>query len=381
MSYKVNTVTLDTPGDIKKLDEKVSPDSGDLLIVEDSGDGYAKKKVQIGNLPGGPGGGGVVVRSYPFSFTSAMGPSYSTGLTAPSPLAGAVGSIYYDSAAYNVYLKTSAGWGAPVATGVTPLYFASSGKPYDYTGNDGDYYIDTDAAVVWGPKALGTWAGTNVPMAAWSMIALAGVTPGPLEGSEGDWGWSDDGTYIRIYGPKSGTTGWPMQYSRYSNATIDTGQIGLVQESASAGPTEIRVLGGLGTIYNNFGSTTIASYNGYCVWKRLVVDTSTAIPAGHVFIGASMEVSALTVLTVSMGNPLVGGYGGTTQLALRSADTTPLPGVTCTGAGTFFSNSLQEFVSGASIYATFMCANYGAYQSLAVVTNFVGTAKFFFLPE
>ena len=31
--------------------EKTSPASGDLLIVEDSGDSYNKKKVQIGNLP------------------------------------------------------------------------------------------------------------------------------------------------------------------------------------------------------------------------------------------------------------------------------------------------------------------------------------------
>lgn len=377
MSYKVNTVTLDTPGDIEKLTEKVTPASGDLLIIEDSAASYAKKKVQIGNLPAG-GGGGVVVRSYPFSFTSAMGPTYTTGSGAPPAPTGMAGSIYYDTTNYDVYLKTSAGWGAPVASGLNPLAGATSGKPYDYMGSDGDYYIDTQAAVVWGPKALGTWVGTDVPMIAWSMIALAGVTPTALEGSEGDWGWSDDGTYIRIYGPKSGTDGWPTLYSRYSNALIDTGKIGLVNESLFAGFDEIRVLAGPGTIYNNGSNATVASYNGYCLWRRQTVDTALTIPASHVFIGVSVEVSGFT----STGSPLVGGYGDTTQLALRSADTTPLPGVTCTATGTFFSNSLQEFASGAStIYATFMLPTYGSYQSLVGITNFVGTAKFFFLPE
>lgn len=38
--------------------EKVTPVSADLVIIEDSAAGYAKKKVQVGNLPGGGGGGG-----------------------------------------------------------------------------------------------------------------------------------------------------------------------------------------------------------------------------------------------------------------------------------------------------------------------------------
>lgn len=42
-------------GEINAITEKVSPVSGDLLILEDSESSYAKKKVQIGNLPGGSG--------------------------------------------------------------------------------------------------------------------------------------------------------------------------------------------------------------------------------------------------------------------------------------------------------------------------------------
>ena len=55
MSHKINTVNLDTAGDIAMLAEKVTPDSGDLLVIEDSADSNAKKKVQIGNLPTGGG--------------------------------------------------------------------------------------------------------------------------------------------------------------------------------------------------------------------------------------------------------------------------------------------------------------------------------------
>lgn len=43
--------------DINSFIEKTSPASLDVLLIEDSGAGYAKKKVKIANLPGGGGGG------------------------------------------------------------------------------------------------------------------------------------------------------------------------------------------------------------------------------------------------------------------------------------------------------------------------------------
>lgn len=51
-----NAIHTNATGEINGLTEKVTPVSGDLLIVEDSAAGNAKKKVQIGNLPGGAGG-------------------------------------------------------------------------------------------------------------------------------------------------------------------------------------------------------------------------------------------------------------------------------------------------------------------------------------
>lgn len=43
-------------GEINAISEKVSPVSADLIIIEDSADSNNKKKVQIGNLPGGSSG-------------------------------------------------------------------------------------------------------------------------------------------------------------------------------------------------------------------------------------------------------------------------------------------------------------------------------------
>lgn len=45
------------PGEIAALTEKGSPVDADLVLIEDSEDGNSKKKVQVGNLPGGGGGG------------------------------------------------------------------------------------------------------------------------------------------------------------------------------------------------------------------------------------------------------------------------------------------------------------------------------------
>lgn len=375
MSYKINTLTLDTQGDIEKLSEKGSPVNADLLIIEDSADSFNKKKVQIGSLPGG--GASLVIRTETFNYTSAMGPSYTSNTGAPSAMTGVPGSLYFDSMDGDVYLKTSAGWGTPTAA--VPLGSNFPGKPYDFVGNDGDYHLDTEGAVLWGPKTAGTWTGTDNPLWTWTMVALAGDEPTALEGSEGDWGWSDDGVYIRIYGPKSASTGWPMLYTYVSNVGINTANISLVNSAPSSTTAdEIRVLGGSGFIYHNNTSALVASLNGFCLVKRVVVDTGLTVPANHLFLGASVVV---TSMASSTGYPLVGGYADLVQMSMRSDDATPIPGVTCRGVGTFFSNSLQEFSSTADLYLTIMDSNYGSYQSLASVTNFVGTARFFFLPE
>ncbi len=43
-------------GDFNTFEEKVTPESGDIILIEDASNGYGKKKTLIGNLPGGGGG-------------------------------------------------------------------------------------------------------------------------------------------------------------------------------------------------------------------------------------------------------------------------------------------------------------------------------------
>jgi len=51
-----NAIETDQSGEIAALTEKTTPVSADLILIEDSAASNAKKKVQIGNLPGGSGG-------------------------------------------------------------------------------------------------------------------------------------------------------------------------------------------------------------------------------------------------------------------------------------------------------------------------------------
>ncbi len=46
-------IHTDTTGEIEALDEKASPVAGDLLIIEDSADGFAKKNIEVASLPSG----------------------------------------------------------------------------------------------------------------------------------------------------------------------------------------------------------------------------------------------------------------------------------------------------------------------------------------
>ncbi len=52
----VNAIHGGTAGEINALAEKAVPVNADLILIEDSAAANAKKKVQVGNLPGGGGG-------------------------------------------------------------------------------------------------------------------------------------------------------------------------------------------------------------------------------------------------------------------------------------------------------------------------------------
>jgi hypothetical protein len=73
MSYKLEPkVSLDAPAEIDTLTAKAVPVAADLLVIEDSADSFNKKKVEIGNLPGGGGGGGTFALPHYFDNVTAQ---------------------------------------------------------------------------------------------------------------------------------------------------------------------------------------------------------------------------------------------------------------------------------------------------------------------
>jgi hypothetical protein len=61
------TTLKNTANDWATIAEKVTPIAADLLLIEDSADGNAKKKVLIGNLPGGGSSGETTIDTPPSS--------------------------------------------------------------------------------------------------------------------------------------------------------------------------------------------------------------------------------------------------------------------------------------------------------------------------
>ena len=52
-----NAIHDNVSGEIVLITEKFTPDNSDFLVIEDSTDGYSKRRLAIGSLPGGGGGG------------------------------------------------------------------------------------------------------------------------------------------------------------------------------------------------------------------------------------------------------------------------------------------------------------------------------------
>lgn len=117
------------------------------------------------------------------------------------------GTLYYN--------QTGLAWqpiGAKGAKGDTGVagntVLSGSGAPSGITGVDGDFYIDTAAAEIYGPKTAGVWGsptsltGPAGPAGADGNTLLSGVgVPPPILGMDGDFYLRTDTT--AMYGPKT----------------------------------------------------------------------------------------------------------------------------------------------------------------------------------
>ena len=141
------------------------------------------------------GTGGLIVGTGATGATGPTGPPGADGRTilsgtgAPSSGLGSNGDYYLDTAANRLYgPKTTGVWGPGVsltgpagADGRTIL--SGTGAPSSGLGSNGDYYLDTAASRLYGPKSAGAWGSGVV------LIGPIGTTgPSGATGAKGDTG-------------------------------------------------------------------------------------------------------------------------------------------------------------------------------------------------
>ncbi|MEI7743559.1 MAG: hypothetical protein WCK58_07395, partial [Chloroflexota bacterium] len=143
-----------------------------------------------------------------------------SGRTAPAAGLGIAGDFYLDTLALRLYgPKAAAGWGggAPLAGGAGKdgnTVLSGTGDPGAGTGADGDFYLATDTMTMWGPKAAGAWPGSGTGLVSGAAgpqgrSILGGSAPAGGTGKDGDYFIAEQfyGPWT-IYGPKSGGA-WP----------------------------------------------------------------------------------------------------------------------------------------------------------------------------
>ena len=166
-------------GEISAITEKTSPVSADLLIIEDSADSNNKKRVQVGNLPGGGGGaayvGGFGEDNLAASLTDSQLYRNIQGVTAQSPLVvdrtGSIIGIAVASteartagtATFEVF-KNGTGIGLTTTLDATDTQYNTAtqagGVDTFVAGDRLDVRVTTD----------GTWAPTTADVECWIIL-------------------------------------------------------------------------------------------------------------------------------------------------------------------------------------------------------------------
>jgi hypothetical protein len=153
----------------------------------------------------------------------------------PAPQLGKAGDFYFAKVAKVMFgPKTAAGWGTGVnlqgangangTNGTTILNGDGPPTPFEETGKDGDFYIDTDAYDIYGPRIGGDWGN-----------------PTSLKGADGNanvfsYETTNASTFSWIYSGFDDFTGDNFAYLRMNRNTTfnDTTTLYTIPASASA---------------------------------------------------------------------------------------------------------------------------------------------------
>ncbi|MDD2815568.1 MAG: hypothetical protein PHP00_07485, partial [Thiotrichaceae bacterium] len=253
------------------------------------------------------------------------------GTGAPSASIGVDGDFYIDTAATVFYgPKTSGAWstgvsligaaGAPGPAGTAGTagvagatgqdgksLLNGSGAPTAAIGNDGDFYIDTTANTIYGPKTSGAWS------AGVSLIGAAGAT-GP-QGATGATG-------------ATGSTG----------ATGATGPAGTSILSGTVAPAA--GVGNNGDFYINTATNTLYGPKAAGVWPAgvsLVGATGTSVLSGTVAPAAGVGNNGdfyINTATNTLYGPKAAGAWPTGVSLVGATGTSVLSGTIAPVAGT-----------------------------------------------
>lgn len=152
-----------------------------VFVLQDAGTSCPKGTTAISwNQTGPQGPAGPAGPAGPVGATGPAGPAGPIGDTGPAGPAGAPGPT--GPAGPQGPIGNTGPPGPAGASGNTVLN--GTGAPATSVGNDGDFYIDTSASVLYGPKAGGSW-----PVSGVSLIGAPGATgPAGPQGPQGPAG-------------------------------------------------------------------------------------------------------------------------------------------------------------------------------------------------
>jgi hypothetical protein len=181
-----------------------------VIVLQDAGTNCPKGTTAISwNQQGPAGPAGATGPAGPAGATGPAGPRGDTGAQGPAGPAGATGRAGATGPA-----------GPAGADGSTVLN--GTGAPADTVGHDGDFYLDTAADVLYGPKSGGTWPATGT-----SLIGTPGATgaQGP-QGPQGPPGSAGSGlsAVTDLNGLTCTTNGGADGTIAVQPASPDTGQ-------------------------------------------------------------------------------------------------------------------------------------------------------------
>lgn len=300
-----------------------------------------------------------------------IGSAWLQGEAAPGEEFGSDGDFYLDTETGDIYgPKADGEWGSVIfniaegqqgpagpAGGVGPAgaagvdgrtLLSGTSAPGSGTGADGDFFINTAASIIYGPKAAGVWpAGV-------SLIGPAGATG--ATGSAGSSG--DDGREVELQ-----TSATHVQWRYVGDATW-TNLVALWSITGPAGSSGAP--GAAGSDGREIELQTSAThiqwrYVGGSSWTNLIALTAITGPQGPAGSNA-------TATPLSDATPQAPGTAaaGTSTSAARADHVHPLPGTVTTSAAGLQPATSFATIAYASTVTLDMAALNGQVRKIAV---------------